>query len=170
MSRYDLEEMIERQVPRLRRFARALLRDAEEADDLVQSCLNTAWRRAQQWRPETDLRVWLFSILHNLNANMSQGPFRPANSGSTTEGSRDPGSLGQDNNVDLSAIQQGLAQLAQDHHEVLLLVCLEQMNYEQVADILGIPVGTVIARLHRAREHLRRSMNREQGPSLRRVK
>jgi RNA polymerase sigma-70 factor (ECF subfamily) len=170
MSRDDLEKMIERQVPRLRRFARALLRDAEEADDLVQNCLDTAWRRAQQWRPETDLRVWLFSILHNLNANMRQGTLRPADSGSTTEGSRDTGSLGQDNNLDLSAIQQGLAQLAQDHHEVLLLVCLEEMTYEQVADILGIPVGTVIARLHRTREHLRRSMNKEQGPSLRRVK
>ena len=170
MSRYDLEEMIERQVPRLRRFARGLLPDAEEADDLVQSCLEVAWRRAHEWHPETDLRAWLFSIMHNLNANMGQGPFRPADGGSTTQGYRDPASFGQHSNVDLGAVQQGLAHLAQDHREVLLLVCLEEMNYEQVADVLGAPVGTVIARLHRAREHLRRWMIRERGPSLRRVK
>ena len=76
----------------------------------------------------------------------------------------------RDGAADQGTIENGLARLARDQHEVLLLVCVEEMNYERVAKVLGVPVETVIARLHRAREHLRRCMNRDQRPSLRRVK
>ena len=161
MNRDDLGEMIQQQVPRLRRYARALIRDLDEADDLVQDCLVRAWRGVDQWHPEQDLRVWLFSIMHNLKANTG---------GSTAEAYRDGGFLGGDSAKELGGVENGLAHLAEDQHEVLLLVCVEEMNYEQVAKVMGVPVGTVVTRLHRAREHLRRWMNREQRPSLRRVK
>ena len=89
MNRDYLGEMMKRQIPRLRRYARSLVRDLEEADDLVQDCLDKAWRRIHQWHPEQDLRVWLFSIMHNLQANMAKGS-RLSTSGSTAEAYRHP--------------------------------------------------------------------------------
>lgn len=169
MNRDDLGILIERQIPRLRRYAHALMQDRQQADDLVQDCLDQAWRRLHRWQPAQDLRVWLFSILHNLHAN-SVKAFLPWNSDPTTAATRHRGTWEQGGAADLGAIESGLAQLARDHHEVLVLVCVEEMNYEQAAAVLGVPVGTVIARLHGAREQLRDSMNRERRTSLRRVK
>ena len=169
MYRDDPVVLIERQVPRLRRYARALVRDREQADDLVQDCLDQAWRRVHQWDPAQDLRVWLFSILRRLSTNGVRES-RLSRSDPAAEGCRYPGALERGGAADRGAVQNGLAELAQDQHEILLLVCIEEMSYEQVAAVLEVPVGTVIARLHRAREHLRGWMSREQRPSLRRVK
>lgn len=168
MKRDDLAQAIEQQIPRLRRYARALVRDHDEADDLVQECLDQAWRGVHQWHPAQDLRVWLFSIIHNLNSSRVRG-FRPSNN-DPTAAYRRPGTTERDSATDLGTIENGLAQLAEGHHEVLLLVCVEEMNYEQVATVLGVPVGTVTSRLHAAREHLRHWMNGAQRPTLRRVK
>jgi RNA polymerase sigma-70 factor (ECF subfamily) len=72
--------------------------------------------------------------------------------------------------VNLRDLERGLAQLSPDQRQVLLLVCLEDMSYEQVARVTGVPIGTVMSRLHRARERLRRWLAGEQKAPLRRIK
>ena len=164
-------ELIEAQVPRLRRYARALLRDGEDADDLVQDCLERAWSRAHRWQPDTDLRAWLFTIMHNLYVNqVRRQARRPTQS---LEAAREPADhrpAGQDRAMGMRDLETGLAGLPSDQREVLLMVCLEEMSYQQVAQVLGVPIGTVMSRLHRARKRMRSWLEGESRPGLRRVK
>lgn len=165
------------QIPRLRRYARALTGSAQTADDLVQDCLERAWRKAHRWEPGTDLRAWLFTVMHNLYVNglRRKGP--------ETEPMEhtdyvDPRASGADAGLALRDLEQGLALLSAEQREVLLLVCLEDMTYEQVAAVAGVPIGTVMSRLHRARERMRTFMSGEpqaprstrSAPTLRAVK
>ena len=166
-------ELIEAQVPRLRRYARALLRGGEEADDLVQDCLERAWSRAHLWRPDSDLRAWLFSIMHNLYVNRVRRQARRPATGALGPGEEhaDPRAPGQDRAMGLRDLEIGLAELPPEQREVLLMVCLEEWSYQQVAEILGLTIGTVMSRLHRARERMRRWLEGEESPgALRRVK
>lgn len=169
MKRDGLAEMLAEQVPRLRRYARALVRDAEEADKLVQKCIDKAWSHALRWGPENDARVWLFSIMHNLYVNRLKRTRRGPSTPPAVQAYR-PSSLDREGPMGLADLEHGLAQLSQDQQETLLLVCVEEMSYSQVADVLGVPVGVVTERLHRARERLRRWMHPQQRPSLRRIK
>jgi RNA polymerase sigma-70 factor (ECF subfamily) len=124
-------------IPRLRRYARALVGEQAAAEDLVQSTLERGWDKLALHRPGGDLRAWLFTVMHNLYVDRLRAA-RPT----------DPLREQQD-------LQRALAQLPAEQREVLLLVTLEDMKYEEVADTLGIPVGTVMSRLCRAREKLR---------------
>ncbi len=162
-------ELLAAQIPRLRRYARALTRNAQAADDLVQDCLERAWRKAHHWEPGTDLRAWLFTLMHNLHVN-SLRRNRPDTEPMKRTDYQDPRPQTQDAALNLRDLEQGLAQLSEQQREVLLLVCLEEMSYEQVATVVGIPVGTVMSRLHRARERLRGWMAGDHKPALRRVK
>jgi RNA polymerase sigma-70 factor (ECF subfamily) len=155
MTGASLGDLFVEQIPRLRRYARALVRDTEQADDLVQDCLERAWSRAHRWRPDSDLRAWLFTILHNLYVNAVRRGQRRPDRAPLPETCRDPGAEGQERAMRLRDVENGLAELAPEQREVLLLVCLEELSYREVADILGVPVGTVMSRLHRARERLR---------------
>lgn len=144
------------QIPRLRRYARALTGDIHQADDLVQDCLARAWSRLRLWCPGTNLRSWLFTIMHNLYANECR---RRSNMPMTTAleeiGELPHAATAPDKTLELRELQAALAALPAAQREVLLLVSLEGMRYEQVADVLSIPVGTVMSRLHRARERVR---------------
>ncbi len=163
------EELLSIQIPRLRRYARALTRDAHAADDLVQDCLERAWRKAHHWEPGTDLRAWLFTLMHNLHVNAVRR--KSVDTEPMAHGDyRDPRPQTADGALNLRDLEQGLAQLSPDQREVLLLVCLEEMSYEQVSSVVGAPIGTVMSRLHRARERLRAWMAAETKPALRRVK
>ncbi|UCE31939.1 MAG: sigma-70 family RNA polymerase sigma factor [Burkholderiales bacterium] len=151
-------------IPRLRRYARMLIGNAALADDLVQDTLERAYARRAQWRAGTDLRAWCFTIMHNLFVNQAQ---RVARRGerpiddmdpSTTDtvlGASDP-TEGWGQALDL---QDALLALSQDHRRVLLLVTVEQLSYEEVAEVLAVPVGTVMSRLARARARLRALMS-----------
>lgn len=162
-------ELLASQIPRLRRYARALTRNAEAADDLVQDCLERAWRKAHHWEAGTDLRAWLFTVMHNVYVNALRRP-QPETEPMEHTDYQDPQPQPVDAGLNLRDLERGLARLSAEQREVLLLVCLEEMPYEQVAAVLGVPVGTVMSRLHRARERLREWMAGEQKPSLRRVK
>lgn len=162
-------ELLATHVPRLRRYARALTRNAQAADDLVQDCLERAWRKAHHWEPGTDLRAWLFTLMHNLHVNTLLRN-RPDTEPMAHNDYQDPRPQAPDAALDLRDLEQGLAQLSAEQREVLILVCLEEMSYEQVAGVLAIPIGTVMSRLHRARERLRWWVSGEQKPALRRVK
>jgi RNA polymerase sigma-70 factor (ECF subfamily) len=166
-----MDGLVEAQIPRLRRYARALTGDAVRADDLVQDTLERAWGRRHLWRAGTDLRAWLFTVMHNVFLNQRRSA-RP-----TTGFVELDDSLflparpdGVDLQLELRDVASALTKLPAEYREVLLLVALEEMRYEDVAKVLAIPVGTVMSRLSRARERLRALTQGHPVPTLRRVK
>jgi RNA polymerase sigma-70 factor (ECF subfamily) len=141
-------------VPRLRRYARALAGNRDDADDLVQDTLERAWSRAGLWRSVADMRAWLFGIMHNLHvdalrrgrlATVSLAEDAPEGVAPPTQGER----------LAVLDLQAALDRLVPEQREVLLLVALEDMAYADIARTLGIPLGTVMSRLSRGRERLR---------------
>jgi RNA polymerase sigma-70 factor (ECF subfamily) len=141
-------------IPRLRRYARALLGDPAAADDLVQDTLERAWTRRHSWRGNGDMRAWLFSIMHNLHVDQ-----RRRQGGLTVitndEASAPPARATQEDALALRDLDAALAMLPAEQREVLLLVALEDMSYNQIALTLDISIGTVMSRLSRGREKLR---------------
>lgn len=157
-------------IPRLRRYARALTGDRTRADDLVQDTLERGSAKLSLWRPETDLRAWLFTIMHNCFINQlrrGRGAVLLAlddvDEPATTQNAPDEGLVVHD-------LLAAVARLKPEHREVLLLVAIEQLRYEEVAKVLAIPIGTVMSRLSRAREQLRAALDAEAAPVVRRIK
>ena len=147
------------QLPALRRYARVLTGDAWAADDLVQDTLERACSKWLLWRTESDLRAWLFTMMHNLYLNQRRAlPALPTLDLDEVQ-DRLPGTPSRtDDTLDL---ERCLQRLPTDQRAVLLLVAMEDMGYEDTARILDIPVGTVMSRLSRARTRLRVLMDRE---------
>ena len=161
--------MIE-QIPHLRRYARALLGDPSAADDLVQDCLERAWSRAHLWR-RGNIRGWLFTIMHNVNINTQRRLRRaPPMSSLDLPGADVPVRAHQEDRLSIGALSAAIALLPADQRQALLLVGLEEFSYADTARILGVPIGTVMSRLHRGRERLRQTLAGQGGPNLRRVK
>lgn len=152
MNRSDLVA----QIPGLRRYARALTGDAWAADDLVQDTLERACAKWHLWTVGSDLRAWLFTLMHNLYASDARQAIRRQQAGvrvdlnDVTQELVAPESA---NELGLD-LQRCLLMLPEDQRTVLLLVSLEDMRYEDVARITGTPVGTVMSRLSRARSRL----------------
>ena len=138
-------------IPNLRRYARALIGDREGADDLVQDTLERAVRKFHLWRPG-DLRAWLFSIMHNVFVNQLKAR-KIIYQVEIDDSIAAP--MSSVTSTDLMDLDRGLATLSPDQREVVLLVALEDMTYAEVARALGIPIGTVMSRLSRARDKLR---------------
>ena len=166
----EFGDLIAENIPRLRRYARALTRDSHLADDLVQDCLERAWAKRALWRDRGDIRAWLFTILHNVYANAARRHNRRPREVSI-DAAPEPGvPSSQEANLFLLDLENCLAALSDEHREVLLLVGLEQLSYEQTATILELPVGTVMSRLSRARSRLREMLAESNEPVLRRIK
>lgn len=140
-------------IPRLRRYARALTGDAGRADDLVQDTLERALVKLDLWRPGSDMRAWLFTLMHNLFVNQIRGSGPAACE--LDEAVDVPVSGGQADALAVRDIHSALAKLPAEQREVILLVGLEQFSYAEAARVLGLPIGTVMSRLSRARERLR---------------
>lgn len=144
-------------IPALRRYARLLTGDAARADDLVQDTLERACVKWALWQPGSLLRSWLLSLMHNLHRNQVRD-WRHDDGHAALDDSLEPAhdpmtALGE--RLDL---QQALAALPASMREVLLLVTVEEYTYAEAAVILDVPVGTVMSRLHRARERMRELM------------
>ena len=152
-------------IPNLRRYARALIGDREGADDLVQDTLERAVRKFHLWRPG-DLRAWLFSIMHNVFVNQLKAR-KVAYEVEIDDSIAAPQS--SVTSTDLMDLDRALMALSPDQREVVLLVALEDMTYAEVSRALGIPIGTVMSRLSRAREKLRRLMEGEAARGTLRV-
>jgi RNA polymerase sigma-70 factor (ECF subfamily) len=156
---------VEASVPVLRRYARALTRDAELADDLVQDTLVRALRSEHLFHGG-DLRSWLYTILTNLNRNrlrsLSRRPILTSIEDNDAPDLAGPEAGARD-------IERALASLVEDQRAALLLVVLEGLTYREVAEVQGVPVGTVMSRLARARAQIRAFLDGER-PALRRVK
>lgn len=166
----ERERLIVEQIPHLRRYALALLGDRDRANDLVQDCLERGLSRWHLWRPG-NLRAWLFTIMHNINANARRRDARaPRGVALDTAEFLAPVAPAQEDGLNVAALQRALAALPEEQRAVLLLVGLEGFAYAEAARILGVPIGTVMSRLHRGREQLRRQLAGGAGPSLRRVK
>lgn len=152
----EAERLVEL-IPRLRRYARALVGDRAGADDLVQDTLERAWAKLHLYRRGTDLRAWLFTVMHNVHVNkiratratdsldedMPEMALRPAEADALV----------------MRDLSRSIALLPPEQRAVLLLVTLEDMSYEEVARMLDIPMGTVMSRLSRARDKLRTMMH-----------
>ena len=150
-------------VPRLRRYARALAGNRDDADDLVQDTLERAWSRAALWRGVTDMRGWLFSIMHNLHVD---GVRRPRLATQPIDDDTPELAIAptQSERLAVLDLQAALDQLPIEQKEIVLLVALEDMAYADVAKTLGIPIGTVMSRLSRGRERLRALMDGRDPP------
>ena len=158
------------ELPRLRRYARAMVGNRAAADDLVQDTLERAWSRLAQWQVGSDLRAWLFGIMHNLRVDQLRRPGLNAQPMGEEE-FEVPIRATQSDHLELSDLEVALARLPEEQRAVLLLVALEEMSYEEVARALEIPLGTVMSRLSRGRERLRLILNGGQPvPNLRVVR
>jgi RNA polymerase sigma-70 factor, ECF subfamily len=160
----EFNEQIKAAIPALRRYARALTRDAETADDIVQDTLVRALRSEHLFHGG-DTRAWLYTILTNLNRNrlrsLSRRPvLAPIKDSDAMTGG--PDGSGRD-------ISRALDELAEDQRSALLLVVLEGLTYREVAEMQGVPIGTVMSRLARARAQIKAYLDGER-PALRRVK
>jgi RNA polymerase sigma factor (sigma-70 family) len=165
----DQALLLEEQIPALRRYAFALVRDHDAADDLVQDCLERALSRWYLRRPEGDLRAWLFTILRNLYINAYRARKRR---GVGTAIGDTHSSVAPEQEAGLQArdVLSAIDQLPEEQKSLLLLIGVENLSYEQAARVLAIPVGTVMSRLSRARQRLRTFMEDGCAPLLRRVK
>ena len=158
-------------VPALRRYARALTRNADRADDLVQDCIERAIRKQTLWKPTGPLKAWLFRILLNLYRNelrlhRRRGEHVPVET-LLVEPSVAPAQPGR---IALNEMSRAIDTLNGEQREALLLVVLEGLSYSEAADALEIPLGTLMSRLGRARAALRKLTGSGEEPRLRTVK
>jgi RNA polymerase sigma-70 factor (ECF subfamily) len=141
-------------LPRLRRYARVLRRNPEDAEDLVQDTLERAWSRAGLWQGVGDMRTWLFSIMHNLHVDaLRRGRLDTVDLDEQRIDVPAPATQGQA--LAQRDLDAALAALPVEQREVLLLVALDGLAYAEAARALGVPIGTVMSRLSRGRERLR---------------
>lgn len=147
-------------IPRLRRYARALTGDRFQADDLVQDTLERALGKFFLWRKTGRLESWLLTIMHNVFINQIKTRTRRPPETVLDEMTIEPATRGgQSDQLEVRDLDSALNHLPIEQREVLLLVALEELSYEETAKILDIPVGTVMSRLSRARERLRQLLD-----------
>jgi RNA polymerase sigma-70 factor (ECF subfamily) len=160
------------EIPSLRRYAKVLCKDRDQADDLVQECLLRAISRRKLWLGHKGIRPWLFTIMHNLFVNALR---RPAHLyvDTLSEGYSNT-AIADDHAEELSMLadfEKCFTTLSTEQREVLVLVGVEQLSYKRVAKITNVPVGTVMSRLARAREQLRKTLDGEaQSTKIKRIK
>lgn len=154
-------------IPALRRYARLLTGDATRADDLVQDTLERACLKWALWQPGSLLRSWLLSLMHNLHVNQVRD-WRHDDGHAALEDAPEPAHEPMNHAAERMDLQRALGELPPAMREVLLLVTVEEYSYAEAAGILGVPVGTVMSRLHRARDRLRELMT-ESTPAPRPV-
>jgi RNA polymerase sigma-70 factor (ECF subfamily) len=156
----DLIQLVEPMIPALRRYARALLHDRAAADELVQDCLERVIKRWDQLRDVNDVRQWVFTILHNLAIQrLRQQSLRGLHvSMEDVEEAVLSTPASQEHRVRHHELMRALDHLPEDQRVVLLLVGVEDLTYAEAAKTLGIPIGTVMSRLARARQRLHRML------------
>lgn len=151
-------------LPRLRRYARARTTTPEEADDLVQAACERAWKARAQWQPGTQLDCWMFKIMSNIRIDQirAEAARGPSEGGDALDAIADHvWSRQTEASVTLEQVMKVMRQLPEAMREVLALVTIEGLSYREAADILEVPIGTVMSRLARARAELMRRLGLE---------
>lgn len=141
-------------LPRLRRFARVLTRNREDADDLVQVAVERALRRADQWQPGSRLDSWIFRIMKNAWIDEVRTRARHNRIFSPEEEGEHIGVSYNEQHINAMAVRKAMEQLSDDHRLAIGLVLVEGLPYKEAAEVLDIPVGTLTSRLARGREIL----------------
>ena len=164
-----LEQSVRQYTADLRRYARVLVGHAGEADELVQECLVRAISRARLWSRIRDPRAYLFAIMHNTYVDWLAGRQRQRRYAELqlTVGAGVACVGTQMAAVELKDLERALPHIPAEQREVVLLVGLEGMSYQQAAKSLGVPIGTVMSRLSRGREALRRLTEGKERPLVR---
>lgn len=158
------------EIPHLRRYAWALLRDADAADDLVQSCLERALDKFHMWHSERKLRTWLFSIMHNQYVDMIRHRVARGECVPLTENAAGCAEASAEERMNVSIVLAAIDRLPPDQRDALIMVAVNELSYADAAQVLSIPAGTLMSRLHRGREALRRQLGLVDGvPALRQV-
>ena len=168
----DFRPQLASELPHLRRFSRALVGDAALADDLVQDCIERALIKSHLYDPARPLRAWLYAVLRNLyisglRRDSRSGVVKSVDDLTGTEGAIPPR---QEEHLSVVLIAEALTRLPPAQREVIVLVALEEMSYRDVAEIIGVPIGTVMSRLSRARSVLQQILEDRGQAVLRRVK
>jgi len=168
----DFRSQLAAELPHLRRFARALTGDAALADDVVQDCIERALTKSHLYDPARPLRAWLYAILRNLFISGLRRDGRSAVVKSVDELVENEGAVpaAQEERLSVALISDALNLLPPQQREVIVLVALEEMSYRDVAEIVGVPIGTVMSRLSRARNALQQILEDRGQTVLRRVK
>jgi RNA polymerase sigma-70 factor (ECF subfamily) len=172
MPMAEFRTQLAAELPMLRRFARALTGDPALADDLVQDCVERALVKSHLYDPSRPLRTWLYAVLRNLYISGLRRSGRSTIVKAVEElvDGEDSVPPEQEHGLSAGSITEALDRLSPQHREVIVLVGLEEMSYRDVSEILGVPLGTVMSRLSRAREHLRQMLEDRGHTVLRRVK
>jgi len=160
---------VEPLIPALRRYASAMVRDRDAADDLVQDCLERVISHWETRRRAEDTRQWVFAIAHNLIVNKLRRDVRRGQHIDIAD--VEEGVLAtpaaQEHRVTHTELMKALAALPADQRSVILLVSVEDLSYAEAAEALGIPIGTVMSRLARGRERLQRALDGQSAPAVR---
>ena len=158
-------------IPSLRRYARGLTADRDRADDLVQDTLERAWGRFSMWQKRGEIRAWMFGILHNAFVDRLRSQRSRPEDSAGDEVPELPERATQADRLEVRDLDRLLQRLPREQRQVLLLVGVEELSYQEVATALDVPVGTVMSRLSRARERLRAEMEgRDVVSKIQRVK
>jgi RNA polymerase sigma-70 factor, ECF subfamily len=160
------------ELPYLRRFARGLCGDVALADDLVQDCVERALVKSHLYDPGRPLRAWLYAVLRNIYVSnwRRNAKFTGAKDLDDLQGFEGAIPPEQESNFSVALITDALDTLPAAQREVLILISLEEMTYQQASEIIGVPIGTVMSRLSRARAHLQNILEERGTTVLRRVK
>jgi RNA polymerase sigma-70 factor (ECF subfamily) len=141
-------------LPRLRRFARNLTRNAPDADDIVQIAVERALVRSDQWRSEARLDGWMFKILRNAWIDEVRSRGRHGKIFLAEEAGEDVGVESIENAATLMSVHAAMGRLPDDQRVAVSLVLIEGLSYKEAADVLEVPIGTLTSRLARGREAL----------------
>lgn len=168
----DVRWLIARELPYLRRCARALVGDPDTADELVQDAVERALRKRHLWRPGGNLRGWLYRLMYNVMVNRKKDRPGVERFAVPIEAVAERGQpAGQETRVEARAVAEALHRLPFEQRAAIVLTGLEGLSYDEAAFALGIPVGTLRSRIHRGRAGLRAAqMGSERRSSIRRVK
>jgi RNA polymerase sigma-70 factor, ECF subfamily len=172
MTNAAFQKNLVTEIPHLRRFARGLCGDAALADDLVQDCVERALLKQHLYDASRPLRAWLYAILRNIHIShwrraSQMGVMKPLDDMEEFEGATPPA---QEQNLSVRLIADALDHLPQQQREVLVMISLEELSYKDAAEIIGVPIGTIMSRLSRARSSMQNLLEKRGTTVLRVVK
>ena len=159
----NIQEQIVALLPRLRRFARNLVRAPHDADDMVQIAVERALLRLDQWRSDARLDSWLFKILRNAWIDEMRSRGRRAKIFMPEEAGEQIGEASMEREIDRLSVEAALSRLPQDQRLAVSLVLVEGLAYKDAADVLDVPIGTLTSRLARGREALQEMLRQPEG-------
>lgn len=162
-SRRELHEEIVALLPRLRRFARTLVRSPHDADDLVQIAVERALARSDQLRPDSQVASWMFGILRNAGIDEARAWGRRQRRFAPPESGENVAEHTEDTRAEILSVQESMASLPEEQRTAVSLVLIEGFSYKEAAEIMNVPVGTLTSRLARGREALQAMLSDTAG-------